>query len=568
MSVLPRLRRVTLLTLTLLSSCAATQPGGGDSAHAETARLEVSGASGAYLSGRTAEAEGELGLAADLFLAGLKIDPSSPELLREAFITSLLSGRGEAVTLARRMQTNVAAQLLLANADAKDGRWSSAENRLSAIVRQGPVQVLQPLLVAWAQFGGGRVDAALATLTPLAEGQRFRGAYALHAALIADLAGRKPEAERFYRIAQTDSGGVNLEMARMLASWQARNGHVAEAQQTLNTLQDQAPDVAIAVPALYNASSKPMVRNALDGMAEAYLAFGAALRGQEGGADQAVVMLRLGLDLRPDLTVARLISSDILDAAHHEAGALAMLNPVAEDDPLIAVVRLRQAALSARVGQVDAALSLLDKVSAAYPTRPDPWSMRGDLLRDGKRFAEAVTAYSTAIQLRGKPDRSDWPLYYQRGIAYDRSGDWPHAEADLQHALQLSPDEPFVLNYLGYSWTEHGESLTKARQMIERAVALRPDDGAIVDSLGWVALRQNDTKGAVRLLQRAVELESGDSTVNMHLGDAYWAVGRKLEAQFQWRRALTLNPEPEDLPKLQAKLRESEAALGNLPAKP
>ena len=129
-------------------------------------------------------------------------------------------------------------------------------------------------------------------------------------------------------------------------------------------------------------------------------------------------------------------------------------------------------------------------------------------------------------------------------------------------ALNLAPDQPYVLNYLGYSWTEQGRNLARARQMIERAVEQRPSDGAIIDSLGWVMLRQGDYDGAVKSLEHAVELLPEDSTINGHLGDAYWAAGRRQEALFQWRRALNLNPDPEDVPKLQAKLRESEQALG------
>ena len=128
------------------------------------------------------------------------------------------------------------------------------------------------------------------------------------------------------------------------------------------------------------------------------------------------------------------------------------------------------------------------------------------------------------------------------------------AEADFLHALQLSPDQPYVLNYLGYAWTEQGRNLPRARQMIERAVELRPNDGSIVDSLGWVLLQQGDTAGAVRFLERAVELDSEDATVNGHLGDAYMAAGRKREAQVQWRRALILNPEPQEVQALEAKL--------------
>jgi Flp pilus assembly protein TadD len=191
--------------------------------------------------------------------------------------------------------------------------------------------------------------------------------------------------------------------------------------------------------------------------------------------------------------------------------------------------------------------------------------MRGDILRGQRKFEDAVAAYDKAISRVAHPVKANWPLFYERGIALERSQNWPRAEADFKHALELSPDEPYVLNYLGYSWTEQNKNLPRARQMIERAVEQRPNDGAVIDSLGWVVLRQGNVTEAVRLLQRASELQPADATVNFHLGDAYWAAGRKLEAQFQWRRSLNLSPEPDDVPRLEAKLRESEIVLGNLP---
>jgi Flp pilus assembly protein TadD len=174
-------------------------------------------------------------------------------------------------------------------------------------------------------------------------------------------------------------------------------------------------------------------------------------------------------------------------------------------------------------------------------------------MNDG-RYADATATFTRAIARVPQPGRSNWVLFYQRGTAYDRAHDWPRAEADFLHALALSPDQPYVLNYLGYAWAEQGRNLTRAREMIERAVVLRPNDGAIMDSLGWVLLLQGDREGAIRWLERAVELTPEDSTANGHLGDAYDAAGRRLEAQTQWRRALILNPEPQDAAKLQAKL--------------
>jgi Flp pilus assembly protein TadD len=178
------------------------------------------------------------------------------------------------------------------------------------------------------------------------------------------------------------------------------------------------------------------------------------------------------------------------------------------------------------------------------------------MLRRRNRFAEAAVAYDQALARGGPPGARDWSLLYARGIARERSGDWARAEADLLRALELSPEQPYVLNYLGYTWAEQGKNLDRAKAMLLRATELRPQDGNIADSLGWVLFRLGDLPGAVTWLEKAVELESRNSVVNDHLGDAYWAAGRQREARFQWSRAATLEPEPADLVKIEAKLKD------------
>jgi Flp pilus assembly protein TadD len=217
-------------------------------------------------------------------------------------------------------------------------------------------------------------------------------------------------------------------------------------------------------------------------------------------------------------------------------------------------VRLRQARLSERLGHVDEAQRILEQVAQDYPQRPEPLTQLADMQAGQNHYTEATATYGRAIDRLTRPVASDWTLFYQRGVAYDHAHQWTQAEADFLHALELSPDQPFVLNYLAYAWAEQGRNLPRARQMIERAAQLRPNEGAILDSLGWVMLLQGDKAGAIRWLERAVELLPEDSTVNGHLGDAYAATGRRVEAQTQWRRALILNPEPQDAAKLQAKL--------------
>lgn len=551
-------RRALLLALTLLSACAAADPSPSRPSP-QTKRDAPSGVFGGYLMGRFAMSQADAQSAATQFLNALGTRPDDQELQQQAFIASMIAGRSEALQLARDLPESQAAQLLLGQAEVRAGHWKAAEQRFHALPRQGLTQLLQPLLIAWAQQGDDRTDAALATLAPFMNGQRFRGVYALHAALIADQAGRPADAAKLYRQAQSEFGGMNLRLAQVLASAEARRGRLSEAERILTDLVGDAPEMSIALKPMIAASMTAPVPNASDGIAEAYLALAATLRAQDAG-DFAMMLLRLALDLRPDFTAARLLAAEILDAQRHLENALQMLTPVAAHDPLIAVVRLQRAALTERLGHTEDAMRELQRIEHDYPDSPIPAMRQGDLMRGKQRFADAIVAYDRAIGRIATPAPTDWLVYYDRGICYERSRQWSRAEADFNQALTLAPDQPFVLNYLGYSWADMGQNLTQAREMIEKAALRRPNDGAIVDSLGWVMLRQGQIAEAVKMLERAVELDPQDPSINGHLGDAYWAADRKLEATYQWRRALIFNPEPDDVAKLEAKLQGGQPA--------
>jgi tetratricopeptide (TPR) repeat protein len=504
-------------------------------------------------------AEGDSPTAATDLLKAAADDPGNPEVVLQAFIACLDAGRPEAVRLARQLPESQVAQLVLADVDAKSGRWQAAEQKFHALPRQGMTQLLQPLLVAWAQLGDGHVDSALSTLRPYVDNPRFRGLFALHAAMIADIGGRPEEAAGLYRIAEGDLNDPSLRLAQILASWQARTGQAADAQRTLASLQGVARDMAIAMPSLLASVTTRPVAKPTDGIAEAYFTFAALLRGQDAN-DFALIMLRLALDLRPNFAAARILAADILSNEKHPQVALRMLNEVPAADPIAPVVQLRRAGLLDRRGRSDEAMRDLERLSHDYPDSQLPDEQRGDILRAKQRFADAVAAYDKAIARITRPVATDWVVFYDRGVAEERSKQWPKADADFHKALELSPDQPFVLNYLGYSYADMGRHLPEARKMIQRAAERRPNDGAITDSLGWVLFREGDNKEAVRTLERAAELEPEDSTINEHLGDAYFAVGRKLEAQYQWRRALTLNPTPDDAAKIEAKLNTGKTA--------
>jgi tetratricopeptide (TPR) repeat protein len=306
-----------------------------------------------------------------------------------------------------------------------------------------------------------------------------------------------------------------------------------------------------------------LVNNVDEGMAEVFFNLSGTLA-QGRSTDLALIYGRFALRLRPDFPLAQVLLGGLLESLDRKQEALALYDEVNPSSPLFWAARLRKAETLDELKRTDEAIAQLRMMAKERADEYEPLTRLGDMLRAKKQYAEAASSYSQAVKRIGRLDKSHWSLLYARGIAYERSKQWPKAEADFLHALKLSPEQPFVLNYLGYSWVDQGMHLDRAKEMIERAVQLRPNDGYIVDSLGWVLYRLHDYEGAARRLERAVLLRPDDPTINDHLGDAYWRVGRYLEARFQWRRALSLDPEKKDIPAIEKKL---QRGLADAPTK-
>ena len=254
--------------------------------------------------------------------------------------------------------------------------------------------------------------------------------------------------------------------------------------------------------------------------------------------------------------MALLSLADLYESLKKPDLAIKVYDRIPPSSPLRRNAEIQVAADLDTLDRTDEAKKRLEPLIAEHPKDTEAIIALGNILRGRKEFAECADIYSKAIANLAQPEKSNWVMFYFRGICYERSKQWPKAEADLKKALELFPDQPLVLNYLGYSWVDQGINLDEGMNMIRRAVEQRPDDGYIVDSLGWAYFRIGNYDEAVKNLERAVELKPDDPTINDHLGDAYWRVGRTLEAHFQWSHAKDLNPEPEDLPKIEEKLKD------------
>lgn len=524
---------------------------------------------GAYLAGRMAQGDGDTGMAADYYAQALARDPDNADLLQRTFTLMVAEGRVEAaVPLARRLQeldSDSAMPILVSGlADVRDGFLVQAESRFATLPRRGLNGLVGPLLTAWALAGQGRHDAALTALEPLAATKGFAGIKAYHTALIHELAGRPDQAEAAY--ADALAGQLSIRGIEAAGSLFQRQGQTERAKALYERYHQDHPDTLLFDGASLLKGGRgiaPAVPDAHAGLAEALFDIATLMR-QGNGQDAAVVFAQLALYMRPDFALARAVLGDMLSAQGRAEAA----NLVYDAIPVGAAARgygqMRQAVNEEEMGRTDAALARLARLAKDKPDSLDPLITTGDILRRKKRFAEAAQAYGEAIDRIGDGlSVQHWPLLYSRGICRERTRQWALAEADFKAALRLRPDQPDVLNYLGYTWVDAGINLAEGRAMLEKAASLRPRDGAIIDSLGWALYRLGDYHGAVKQLERAVELKAEDPTINDHLGDAYWQVGRTAEAMFQWQRAMGLDPEPEQIEPLREKLR-----TGILPARP
>jgi Flp pilus assembly protein TadD len=296
-------------------------------------------------------------------------------------------------------------------------------------------------------------------------------------------------------------------------------------------------------------------------MSELFFGLGELLASDSGTLGLGVVFLQFSLYLNPESTFPLVALAGTHEASKRYADAIATYDRIPKGTPLEVAVEINKALNLTQLKKIDEAQSLLEALARQHPRDVRPLESLGNIMRASNRFTEAVGYYTKAIALIGKPEPRHWAYFYARGASYERLKKLPQAEADLKRALRLSPDQPITLNYLGYTWIDHNRNLRKGLALIEKAVRLRPDDGDIVDSLGWAHFRLGNFQEAVRHLEKAVTLRPEDPTLNDHLGDAYWRVGREREARFQWTQALKLKPEPADAEKMREKLVKGLPAL-------
>jgi tetratricopeptide (TPR) repeat protein len=517
---------------------------------------------GRYLAGRVAEQDHDYDAAADQMDAALALAPTDPELIYAAFRMRMYAGRVDSAAqlapavLAARPGDGFG-NLVLAVTAIKKGEYKAAEQQLSRIGAENQLGPLRDYVMAWLKAGEKDFPAArsfVAKLKPAA-GERAEAPALIIEAQIDELAGDRAAAEAKYgRATSLDPSGLRNTLAA--AEGLRRLGKGDEARQLLKTYGERFSD-SVLMDALI-AANAPAAKapSPAAGIAEILFDIGGILASDPRNqrADLALIFYQLAVNLKPDHDFGWLMISGLYEQFQQIPKAIAALGKIDAVSPLSWQARLRMAALDAQLDRFDQSVGLLNTLIAEKPDRIDAALTLADLQRGRERYAEAVAAYDIAIGRLRKVDERHWPIYFGRGIALERTKQWPKAEVDMKKALELSPEQPHVLNYLGYSWVDQGLHLEQGMKMLMQATALRPDDGAITDSVGWAFYRVGQFDKAVEWLERASEQKGDDPTITEHLGDAYWHVGRKREARFEWERALNQKPDKDRLPVIQDKI--------------
>jgi tetratricopeptide (TPR) repeat protein len=520
---------------------------------------------GAYLSGRFAADEHDISNAAKYYSASLEREPSDPTLQALSFFYATSAGDIDgAAKLAKQIVVTApddrASRLVLAISALKRQDYKEAREQIGKSAKGSFTSLTVALVDAWAAAGLHDAVAATGDLKALRGQSGMDALAALHQALLLDYLGQTAAADEAYNDAlRTD--GPSPRLVNAYGRFLERSARAADAQALYSKLTSNtglAPVVTAAMARIAKGEKpEPLIRRPQEGIAEGLFGIAASLT-EETSLDVSVLYLRLALYLQPEFDLANILLGDRMETLQKFDEAIAAYRKVDRDSPYHRMAAIQIAMDEARLDKTDNAIRDLKALADVDPKDVEAWTALGDAYRSANKFTEAVLAYDQAVKALGSPEKKDWPLFYTRAIAEDRSHNWTAAEADLQEALKLSPDEPQTLNYLGYSWVDQRRNIPEALTMLEKARSLKPYDGYIVDSVGWAYYRLGRYGDAAKTLEDAILLVPGDPTINDHYGDALWKVGRKLDARFQWNHALAFGPEANQKPLIEKKLQTGD----------
>jgi tetratricopeptide (TPR) repeat protein len=410
-----------------------------------------------------------------------------------------------------------------------------------------------PILQTWAAAGSNQQTGGLKIMRDQAERGVLEPIYDYHSALINEFIGNSEAAKINYSNIIKTSNNANAQVYLSAAEFFKRNNNQVLLDKTIAKLERLKP-YSNELFLLKNSNVFPSkkINNVRDGIAEIFLN-SAEILFNEGLDRQALIYGQIALYLSPNLDSASYLLGKIFRSINNNERAVKYLKNIKDNSSVSHDAKITYAETIYDMEGIEKSFAILNKYHKLHPENINFSRSIAELFYKSENFDKSIEYYDLIFSKIEKIEFKHWPLFYSSGIALERGKKWERAEKQFLMALKFVPDNPQVLNYLGYSWVDKGININKAMEMIVKAAEQRPNDGYIIDSLGWAFYQIGKYKEAVINLEKAVELTS-DSIIIDHLGDALFYSGRKIEAVFQWKRALEFEPTEEMINKVKEKI--------------
>jgi len=525
------------LSLTILGSCDYDHT----TTHTKdlTLNTKTESLSGNYLAGRFAQHQQDWDTAQKYMNLVSTQDVGNKAILEKAFLLNIGSGKfTEAKKNALKIYTDTNSELrelatIFLTCDAiNNANYAEALKDIELISNKGFGQFTKPLLKTWALVGLGRADEAKKFLKDNSFNPDPN--YHIHAGLIEELSGNDDAALAHYKVAMNN--GLELHTALIVANFFERKGQ----KDVANNIYENLDKLYPYKPFMRSAKIKRDFTNITSPRKGAALAMFdlTAILYNNRAYDSAKIYGSIVEMLEHNTSsLTKIMMGDIEAVYNRYDDALKYYKSVASNSPAYWLTKTRISEVYELQKDFDKSIEVLKEMAQDTNIRAEVMASLGDLYRRNNDFNSAITAYDEALENVSSSNSQEWAILYARGMAKDEKQEWASAEKDLLAALKIQPQNPHILNYIAYSWAEKGINLDKALDFAKKAVTLKPYDGSILDSCGWILFKQGKYNEAANMLEEAIEVLPDDAVILDHLGDAYWKTGREVEARQTWKKA-------------------------------
>lgn len=519
--------------------------------------------SGNYLKARLAYHNHDLKNAVISYRAALESAPTNPLLLRMLFIAELEAGNHRQATeiakqALKEKNKTLFMSLVIGLDHAKNKRWTKAFKQFDQMAPSPLNNILGPLLKGWSLIGLKDYHRARKNFLKLQKSKGFELLGFLHTALAFQYQDSPKAIDTLFVKALKQEQDPPARLILAAANHYYRTNRSDKAIKLIKQIKSNEYNHKYLINLMFRSNGRQIKEISSnspgEGLGEALFDIANALQ-YDFNNNASLIFVRLALFMRPQYPPAQILLGELFHNHSKYSKAISQFENVPEKSIFYPMAQYRLSSSLKQSSKPTVAIALLENLHRRRPEEPESLISIGDIHRSLKNWKDAIAAYSKALSLTPNIQKHDWIIFYSRGVAFEQSGQWELAEVDFLKALDLAPEQPFVMNYLGYAWTEQSTNLAEAERLIRKAAKLRPKDGYITDSLGWILYSTSRFGKAVSVLERAVQLRPNDATINDHLGDAYWKVDRQTEAHYQWKRAMTMGPDSELMKKIREKLK-------------